>query len=287
MTDRSKPPRQELIIPPHANAHAVARLPTGLLDTWTSGFMARRRSDAVKWNNELHERLRDSIDLHTQINEALKRNFISRADLDDIDNIIEERLRANAMTRLMARIDDDAALQAKLSAIDHDTEHARAHGIQLRTAIVEAQQKLFEAQQALLRKQEAAGSLDEQERRRNRTAELNSQKEEEDARARLITAERDRRIAEAIRDIVINIATLKTQTSEADQLRDYLKMVAALPKSEQSVSRATQTTALGEAMAHFQNLHQKALRTKDTTEVGIWGRVLSELQRIGRMEPPE
>ena len=270
MTDRKKPPSQEILPPERSTAmtRTATPMPGGALDSWTSGFVERIRAVAIRNAADRHKATLEYVNIDTQLHEALKRNLIARADLQDIDNIVNEHLRVSALNRTMARLRDQAALEAQVHAIEMQARQAEL-------AAKDIQQKIWDAEREYERRQQAATSLEVQ-------GQLTNKKAETDKRRQGLLAERDIMIAQTINESIIHTQALIAQTTEEKTRYEYLKTFAVLRKISEPIpaTSGTADSKIDELIEQYENQKEIALQAKDLLAVGNLEIVLSTARKI-------
>ena len=270
MTDRKKPLSQEILPPERSTAvtRAATPMPGGALDSWTSGFVERIRAVAIRNAADRHKATLEYMNIDTQLHEALKRNLIARADLQDIDNIVNEHLRVSALNRTMARLRDQAALEAQVHAIEMQARQAEL-------AAKDIQQKIWDAEREYERRQQAATSLEVQ-------GQLTNKKAETDKRRQVLLAERDIMIAQTINESIIHTQALIAQTTEEKTRYEYLKTFAVLRKISEPTpaTSGTADSKIDELIEQYENQKEIALQANDLFAVGNLEIVLSTARKI-------
>ena len=270
MTDRKKPLSQEILPPERSTAvtRAATPMPSGPLDAWTSGFVERIRAVAIRNAADRHKATLEYVNIDTQLHEALKRNLIARADLQDIDNIVNEHLRVSALNRTMARLRDQAALEAQVHAIEMQARQAEL-------AAKDIQQKIWDAEREYERRQQAATSLEVQ-------GQLTNKKAETDKMRQVLLAERDIMIAQTINESIIHTQALIAQTTEEKTRYEYLKTFAVLRKISEPIPATSggADSRIDDLIEQYENQKEIALQAKDLLAVGNLEMVLSTARKI-------
>ena len=271
MSDDPKKPKQELL-PPQRRSTEVARpahpKPTGVIGSVTSGFVARVQSRSIDAHTERHKSTLAYINVDTEIAAALKANFITWGELYDIDNILDEQQRGREVGRLMARIRDASALERLEKEAEIQTE-------ELDQRLIEARARRWELEREIERRQQAAASLETEKRWHNLEG-------EEHAQRKFLNAQRDRLIAQAVHDSIVQTQVLLAGATEADTRYQYLTSLAALRQISDvapTIDKAPDKS-LAVAIESFENFKDLARQRNDPTEVGIWDIAIAALTNL-------